>query len=202
MRGVSVRVAIGLLLAASSWAQKSSPIYTAPLGEPEDSPEAAARNLIFYDNPRGLQPTQPAAPSGAIAVEQLQHPLSRKALKLLRKADKISLSGNHQKAIEQLRAALKEPSAVPYAHSMLGQEYLKLRQIPSALAELEQAAALLPHSAAIRSNLAYALFLSGDLERSEQEGRHALDLDRNNPKTRSVLDQILLARRTESEVDR
>ncbi len=90
-----------------------------PPGLPEDSPEAAERNLIFYDNPHGIQP-QPKV-TGPVSVNQ-------------------------------------EPSAVPYAHGMLGQEYLKLRQIPATVAELKQAVALLPQNVATRSNLAYALF--------------------------------------------
>jgi len=194
MRGVSMRTAIGLLVAVSSRAQTTIN-YNVPPGLPEDSPEAAERNLIFYDNAHGPQPQSKVA--GPVTVDQLQHPLSTKGLKLIRKADELSQSGHHDKAVVQLQAALKEPSAVPYAHSMLGQEYLKLHQIPAALAELKQAVALLPQNAATRSNLAYALFLSGDLERGELEARQALTLDRTNPKTSDVLNQILAARRTQ-----
>jgi len=189
-----MRMAIGLLLAVSSRGQTTIN-YNVPPGLPEDSPVAAERNLIFYDNPHGLQPQ--TGDSGPVTVDQLQHPLSNKGLKLLRKADQLSESGHHENAIAQLQAALKEPSAVPYAHSMLGQEYLKLHQIPAAVAELKQAVALLPRNAATRSNLAYALLLSGDLERGEQEARQALNLDRANPKTSDVLNQILAARRAQ-----
>lgn len=189
-----MRLTILFLLAASSWGQPPASVYTAPVGRPEDSPSAAATNLIFYDNPRGLQPAQ-TTPASAVPLEQLQHPLSSKAIGLLRKAESLANKGLHDKAIAQLERALKERSAIPYAHSMLGQEYLKLKQIPAAIAELEQALTALPRNVATRSNLGYALLLAGDLERSERETRKALDLDPANPMTRHVLDQILLARR-------
>lgn len=208
---MSIRLAMVILLAASqggrnAWGQSARPAHAddpaGPFaGQParaEDSPAARALNLTFYDDPRGPELSPAPPPAGAVSVEQLQHPLSPKAAKLLDKAHNFSVMGRHDLAIAQLQAALKERSAVPYAHSMLGAEYLRTNQVPEAIAELEQALTLLPRDVPDRSNLGYALFLSGDLDRAESEARQALELDANNPKTRSVLYQILEARRVEA----
>lgn len=204
---MSIRLGIFVFLAAASWGQiisgqKSTPIYTAEPLLPEDSPDNAERNMIFYDNPRGPQPVERLAPAGTVSVEELQHPLSNKALKLLTKAQNFSAMGRYDKAIEELELALKEKSAVPYAHSILGQEYLKMEQIEAAIVELQQAVELLPHNAPVRSNLGFALFLSGNLEGAEQQARQALELDRQNPKSQHVLDQILAARRALAQTER
>jgi Flp pilus assembly protein TadD len=155
-------------------------------------------NLTFYDNPRGASFTPGPAPAKTVSVEQLQHPLSRKGAKLLDQARNFVAMGRHDKAIAQLLLALKERSAMPYAHSMLGAEYIKTNQIPAAIAELEQAITLLPRNVPNHSNLGYALLLSGEIDRAETETRQALELDRNNTRTQHVLSLILAARRSES----
>ena len=164
----------------------------------EDSPLARAMNLTFYNNPRGAELTPAPAPAKTVSVEQLQHPVSRKGAKLLDQARNFVAMGRHDRAIAQLLLALKERSAIPYAHSMLGAEYIKTNQIPAAIAELEQAIAVLPRNVPNHSNLGYALFLSGEFDRAETETRQALELDRNNTTTQHVLSQILAARRSES----
>ena len=63
--------------------------------------------------------------------------------------------------MQELRDAISDPAAMPYAISMLGVEYLKDGQVD--LGELEQAIPLLPRPE-IHSNLAYALYLKGETE--------------------------------------
>jgi tetratricopeptide (TPR) repeat protein len=209
---VSTRLATAISLAASIWgphlcaqtlAGARSGIAAAQTfadgpSLPEDSPQAHADNLIFYNSARGAELTPAPEPATSVSVEQLQHPLSRKAAKMLGQARNFAAMGRHDQAIAQLQTALKERSAIPYAHSMLGVEYLKANQLPDAIAELEQAVALLPRNVADRSNLGYALLLSRDFDRAEAETRQALELDRNNAKTQHVLNQILAARRSRS----
>jgi tetratricopeptide (TPR) repeat protein len=131
---------------------------------------------------------------GSISVDRLRHPLSGKAAKLIRKALDLARSGDHLRAIGQLNEALREPTAAPYAHSILGMEYLKTRQVGAAKEELEQAVQLLPHDSVDHSNLGYALLLSGDRDRAEREVRLALELDHGNPATQHLLNYILEAR--------
>lgn len=211
---MSTRLAIFVLLAASQWGRSvwgqnarsagtDDPFASQNFsGEPmraEDSPGTRAINLTFYNDPRGPELNPAPVPAGTVSVEQLEHPLSPKAAKLLEKARNFAAMGLPDKAIAQLHTALKERSAVPYAHSMLGAEYLRMKRIPEAISELEQALTLLPRNVPDRSNLGYALFLSGDLDRAESEVRKALELDCNNPKTRKVLSKILEARRIEGQ---
>lgn len=205
---MSTRLTVALFLAASLWGQQATlmpgisqmnvmPAAPSPdVPRAEDSPDSRYTNLLFYNNPRGIEPEAPPPPASTVSVEQLQHPLTHKGAGLLNQAQNFAAMGRHDKAIAKLQEALKERSAIPYAHGMLGVEYLKTNQFAAAIAELEQTLASLPHNVAARSNLAYALALSGNYERGEQEARQALDLDHNNPKTRHVLNQILQARQS------
>jgi Flp pilus assembly protein TadD len=122
-----------------------------------------------------------------VSAEELRHPLSRKGAKMLRKAQEMGQAGDHSKAIEELRRALKERSAIPYAHSLLGVEYLKTRQVPAAVQELRESVKLLPHSSGNHSNLGYALYLSGQKEEGELEVHQALLLDKNNRQAQYLL---------------
>ncbi len=194
------------LTMVSLWGQipKLAPQF-APLGalaRAEDSPQALANNQIFYNSPRTPEPhtSQPdgTVSAGTVSVEQLQHPLSRKGASLLARAKNFAAVGDHGKAIAELQLALKERSAIPYAHSLLGSEYLKIDQVPAAIEALEQAVKLLPRNAVNHANLAYAWFLQGDAQRAEIEVRQALELNRaqgqNDAKTRRVLSLITHAR--------
>jgi tetratricopeptide (TPR) repeat protein len=185
------------LTTASLWGQIPKLAPLAEVARAEDSPDTFANNEVFYNSPRAPEP-QAFQAAGTVSVEQLQHPLSRKGEKMLHRAKNFSAMGDHGKAIAELRLALGERSAIPYAHSLLGSEYLKINQVPAAIEALEQAVKLLPRNAVNHSNLGFALFLMGYADRAEQEVRRALDLDRalgqNNEKTRHVLSLITHAR--------
>jgi len=130
------------------------------------------------------------APAGLIPADELSRTISKKGIKLMNKVESYMESGNNTKVIDTLQQALNEPSVAPYAHGLLGTEYLKLNRVADAVNELEQAVQLLPHNVPARSNLGYALFLAGERERGEQEVRKALMLDSANAKTRHVLSLI------------
>ena len=128
---------------------------------------------------------------GVVSVEELRNPLTGKSLRAILTAREHLKSGQHERGMQELREALKDPVAMPYAISMLGVEHLKAGQVDAALGELEQAVLLLPQPE-IRSNLAFALYLKGQTERGLKEVRKALQLDGGNPKTRLVLGMLLL----------
>jgi tetratricopeptide (TPR) repeat protein len=142
-----------------------------------------------------LSPGTRQAPAATVPADQLRRPLSAKAAKLLRQAQSYASAGIHSRAIQELTRALKEPSAIPYAHAMLGVEYLKTTQIGPAIEQLELASQMLPHDASIHSNFAYALCLTGDLDRAEREVRRALELDSTNKSAQLVLGYIVKAHR-------
>jgi tetratricopeptide (TPR) repeat protein len=196
MRRIAVLFAVLYLTGVSLWGQIPKPAQLGVVSHAEDSsgvvestPGIAESNDKVYKGPPAPQDPEASvhAPAGTISVEQLQHPVSRKGANLLHRAQNFSDIGDHGRAIAELQLALKERSAIPYADSLLGSEYLRINQIPAAIEALEQAVKLMPRNAVNHSNLGYALFLMGYVERAEQEVRRALDLDRNNEKTRRVL---------------
>jgi tetratricopeptide (TPR) repeat protein len=133
-------------------------------------------------------------PGGIVSVEQLRYPVSRKGQKLIRTANRYAEKGESAKAIQAFQEALNEPSAIPYARSSLGVEYLRVGQTALAIPELEEAVRLLPRNAVNHSNLAYALYLIGQFDRAEFEVRQALALDRKSVRTRFVMGLVLVAR--------
>jgi tetratricopeptide (TPR) repeat protein len=194
MRRMVLSLTVMYFGAAALWGQAPKLSSLGMLTRAEDSPETAKDNQIFYDSPRTPEP-QISERARTVSVDELQHPLSRKGAGMIRQAKNFAAMGDHGKAIAELQLALKERSAIPYADSLLGTEYLRTSQVPAAIEVLEQAVKLLPRIAINHANLAYALFLQGDdSQRAEKEVREALDLDRNNEKTRHVLNLITHAR--------
>jgi len=126
------------------------------------------------------------------SVEELRNPLTGKSLRALMTTQEHLKSGQRERGMEELRAALSDPVEMPYAISMLGAEHLRAGQLDTALGELEQAVQLLPGKPENHANLAYALFLKGQPARGLEEVRKALQLDGGRPKTRLVLGMLLL----------
>jgi Tfp pilus assembly protein PilF len=137
-------------------------------------------------------PPQSNNHAGAVSADELRHPLSGKAQRGLQKVMTVIRARDHVRAVEQLREVVKIPSAAPYAHSLLGQEYLQLGNATAALPELEEAVRVLPSDVPTRADLGLALLVTGDGQRAEQELRHALRLEPNNVQTKVVLGEALL----------
>jgi Flp pilus assembly protein TadD len=130
--------------------------------------------------------------AGTISVEELRNPLSGKSLRTILSAQQRLRAGERIQAREELRQAMNDPIAMPYAISMLGAEHIKTGEYDVALLELQQAVRLLPGRAENFSNLAYVLYLTGRTEEGLVEARKALQLDPIRPKTRLVLGMLLL----------
>jgi tetratricopeptide (TPR) repeat protein len=132
--------------------------------------------------------------TGTISAGTLMHPPSKKASKVLLKAQKYSEAGDSLKAIETLKSAPVEEDSASYIHSRLGTEYLKLHHYAQAVPELEEAVKLAPKEQAHHSNLSYAYRALGRLDRAEAEARAALDLDRGSARAHFMLGSVLLER--------
>ena len=128
---------------------------------------------------------------GVVSVEELRRPLTGNSLRAISTAQEHLKSGQRERGIEELRQAMNDPVAMPYAISILGAEHLKTGQTDTALLELEQAVHLLPRPEN-HSNLALALYRARNTERGLQEVRKALRLDPGKAKTRLVLGLLLL----------
>lgn len=139
---------------------------------------------------------EPSETPGIVSVAELRHTLSRAGKKLLHQAQNYVQAGKHSKAIEVLQRALLDSTAIGYAQSMLGAEYLKIGDVPAAISHLKEAVKSLPSLAANYSNLGYAFCRMGDLEGGEQEIREAITIDAGPPQPHFLLGLILLNRAT------
>ena len=72
--------------------------------------------------------------------------MTGKSLRAILTAQEHLKSGQHERGMQELRDAMKDPVAMPYAITMLGGEHLKAGQLDTALDELEQAIHLLPRA--------------------------------------------------------
>ena len=204
-RKLTARLAtVGMFVSFSPLHAQRNLAYVPAEQQTADFPdrEFGDRNSSFdqFDRmfPRESTP-RPSRYSGAgtVSVDRLRHPLSDKGRQLIDKGQRFAAAGEHQKAMEQFRNASSEPTAVFYAHGLLGTEYLKTGNIASAVEELVEAVGLMPGEAAIRSNLGYALFLTGQSDRAERQLREAIKLDHTATEPRYVLGLLLLDKRSE-----
>jgi Flp pilus assembly protein TadD len=127
---------------------------------------------------------------GTVSVEELRTPLVGKSLQSIITAQQ-HLKSAHAKGLEELRQAMSDPIAMPYAISILGAEHIRSGEYDTAVIELQQAVHLLPRPENL-SNLAYALYLTGHIEPGLGYARESLRLDPSRPKTHLVLGILLL----------
>jgi len=140
------------------------------------------------------EPSDVGSAPGVVSLHQLQHPLSDKDKRRLEQAAKDIREGRTEDGMSKLRASLEDPSTAGYARGLLGTEYLRQGDFRLAVANLTQAVSLLPGSAAMHSNLGYALCVSGSLRDGEQELSKALALDPDAPAIQYLLGLLLLNR--------
>jgi tetratricopeptide (TPR) repeat protein len=197
----------GLMLSLSPLllAQQTNGYYNPPSTNSDDLSELTferphslfdllERNEMRDTRPRG---ESSAGPAGTVSVEELRHPLSAKGDRLIDRAQRYAKAGEHAKAIDEFKLALKDPSAAPYARGLLGIEYLKTKDFSTAIAELLEAERLVPGIAANHTNLGYAFCMTGERAQAEEELRAAVKLDPMAPQPRYLLGLVLLDRRSQ-----
>ncbi len=197
----------GVPFGNDSWTVSGVPSVNGPtpddLNTPRTEMERARRQAEADVQPSYVPQTTETAAAGTsgqntVSVTQLRHPLSRKGMRLIKKVESYLKIGQRAKAKEQLAEAMKEPSAAPYAHAILGTEYLRDGKPAAAIPELEDAARVLP-IAGVHSNLGYALCLTGHGKRGQQELEEALRLDGDSPQTRFLIGIILLNQKSQAQ---
>jgi len=165
-------------------------------GSPYDGDRAMGysyRGLRELEERSLLQDSQKRVPSGpaTVSADVLRHPLNSKARRRLAKALHLSELGEHPAAIKELRETLvKEPSSAPYAHNLLGVEYVESGQFDEARNSFEEAARLMPHESVNHSNLGFSLAVAGDWNSAEQEARTAIQLDPANARAKTLLELV------------
>ncbi len=153
----------------------------------------SSRGLIELGDPSSFPDSRAGVPSGpaTVSADVLRNPLSSKARRRLEKALRLSELGEHPAAIKELRETLvKEPSSAPYAHNLLGVEYVESGQFDDARNSFEVAVRLMPHESVNHSNLGFTLAVAGDWNSAEQEARTAIQLDSANTRAKTLLELI------------
>jgi tetratricopeptide (TPR) repeat protein len=162
-------------------------------GRPAFGSHAGEFDAIFENHampdwafpPRDI--AQPSDPS-PVSVDALRHPLNRKARRLLETALGYAESGEHARAITILQDGVAKIAAIaPYAHNVLGVEYLRTGRNAEAVKEFDEAATSLPHDAVVRTNFAVSLCITGQFTEAEREARLALSLDPSSASAQELM---------------
>jgi tetratricopeptide (TPR) repeat protein len=135
--------------------------------------------------------------AGTVSAEELRHPLSRKANKVLRKVLKRYLAGDDTAMNNELQHALEMPDAAPYALKMRGLLDLNRKDLREARKELQQAVKALPWDAEAKALLAYAIYCGGYSTSGAYVSYKALAVDPNQPLAHFVLAMVLFDERRE-----
>jgi len=199
---LTVLISVAWLGSVPAWGQiRYGNAYDAGLGRsPFGFPGFGARESV---DPISSFPEPAPAPtdvsgSPTVSADALRHPLSSKARRLFEKAMHFAELGNHHAAIDGLRDALvKCPSDAPYAHNLLGLEYIEVQQYGDAKESFAEAVRLMPRESSNHSNLGLSLAIVGDWDTAEKEERKALQLDRSNSKAQLILEALLVRKRKE-----
>jgi len=195
---LTVLITLAWLGSVPAWGQMhyGNP-YDAGLGQsPFGLPGFGSRESVYPISsfPEPAPMDVPGSPT--ISADALRHPLSSKGRRLFEKAMHFAELGNHHAAIDGLRDALaKCPSDAPYAHSLLGLEYIEMHQYGDAKESFAEAARLMPRESSNHSNLGLSLAIVGDWETAETEERKALQLDKSNSNARLILEALLVRKR-------
>lgn len=143
--------------------------------------EAMRSGIPIYDAGLGSFSTPPPSPIPGpqhISADELRHPMTEKARRILLKAWRLAQKGDHPRAIATLQEGMaKVPSFVPYGHGFLGIEYIRTGRHKEAATEFAESTKMFPHDASGHSNLAVSLCLTGDFEAAEREVKLALYLE-------------------------
>jgi tetratricopeptide (TPR) repeat protein len=163
-----------------------------PFGFPGYGSRESLESISSFPEPGPMD----SAGSPTVSADVLRHPLSSKARRLFEKAMHFAEAGNHHAAIDGLRDALvKCPSDAPYAHNLLGLEYIEAHEYTEAKESFAEAARLMPRESSNHSNLGLSLAIVGDWDTAEKEERKALQLDKSNSKAKLILEALLLRKR-------
>jgi tetratricopeptide (TPR) repeat protein len=195
---VAAMISLSLLTNVFVSAPASGQTYSGNSYDPNRAFGYSTHTLIELSERSSTSNSWERVPPGpaTVSADVLRHPLSSKARRRLEKALRLADLGEHPAAIKELRETLvKEPSSAPYAHSLLGVEYVQSQQFAEARISFEEAVRLMPHESINHSNLGFSLAVAGDFNSAEQEVRTAIRLDPDNSRAKTLLDIVLHARR-------
>ena len=143
-----------------------------------------------------LQPRkEERPPSGRVSVAELLHPVPKqapkKAIKAVVRAWRLSVAGQHQKAVNELEMALQIAPDYASAHNDLAIQYLILGRSQEALEHFQTATRIAPGMQVAYRNLAWVLCGFGRYAEAEQAARSALAIDATDGRAHFVLGELL-----------
>ena len=202
---LAVLISIACLGSGSAWGQirygnpYDASMGRSPFGFPSFGSRESLEALPSFPQEGPVDVSGPPT----VSADVLRHPLSSKGRRMFEKAMHFAEMGDHHAAIDGLRDALaKCPADAPYAHNLLGLEYIETREYTEAKESFAEAARLMPRESSNHSNLGLSLAIVGDWETAEKEERRALQLDKSNSRARVILDALLVRKRKATDAKR
>jgi len=125
--------------------------------------------------------------SGVVSLRQLQHPPSKKALRLFQEALRYSQTHDTAKAIGKLEGAIRIAPAFGEAHQNLGVQYARSGRTIEAMKQFQTALEIGPPDAKAYANLGWCYVRLGEVHQAQDLARKALSLDRDNAPARTLL---------------
>lgn len=125
--------------------------------------------------------------SGVVSVRQLQHPPSKKAVRLFQEALRYSQAHDTGKAIAKLEEAIRIAPSFGEAHQNLGVQHARSGRTIEAMRQFEIALEIGPPDAKAYSNLGWCYVRLGQFHKAQDLARKALSLDRDNSPARTLL---------------
>lgn len=131
----------------------------------------------------------PAKPvSGVVSLRQLQHPPSKKAIRLFQQARRYSQARDTPKAIGKLEEAIHIAPSFAEAHQNLGVQYARSGRTLEAMTQFETVLEIGPPDAKAYSNLGWCYVRLRQFREAENLARKALSLDPDNAPARTLLE--------------
>lgn len=126
-------------------------------------------------------------PSGSVSVHELQHPISKQAIRAAEEAQRYSEAHDTVKAIAKLERAIRIAPSFRAAHANLGAEYARAGRLDEAVGQFEVALEIGPPDVLIYSNLSLALLTLKQYREGEEFARKALALEPKNAMAQRLL---------------
>jgi len=139
------------------------------------------------------QPPQPRQWNGIVVYgPHLRHKVPKEATKLFYRALRLSHSGDHRAAEEELERAIRLDPYFAEAYCNVGIEYASTGSYQVAEARFRQCIAVDPASSDAYYNLGVLLMALGSPRDAEDTTRRSLELSPNNAKAHFLLGSLLL----------
>jgi tetratricopeptide (TPR) repeat protein len=150
---------------------------------PPDGMEPEMAPLV----PDWPEPPRAEPPAGSVSLRELQHPISKKALRAAYEAQQFSDAHNSAKAIEKLKDAVRIDPSYRDAHCNLGVEYARANRMLEARAEFQKALDIGPPAAPIYADLALTFAVFGAMREAQDFAHKALELDPDDPAAQRIV---------------